>query len=161
MSDEMIADVRWHSNKTEDLSDYEGQVAKEDPPSKTLWQRCQRFFQRLLRRESGAYPIPACDYDAGTNRTVCFFDVELRDPLPLDNYAAYWGYVDSVITEGGIRMNDGWPLPDNLNAILKPLVGYSYRFRVINPKIFILSCWVDGQPDPDGVLLQTKVLLWQ
>lgn len=159
MADELIADVRWHSDKTPDLSDYEGWLAKANPTPKTFWQRCQRFFRKLFRRESEGFPIPAHDYDAGTNQTACFFDVELTEPLPLGCYAAYWGYTFSVINENRINSGDGWPLPDNLNAILKPLIGY--RFRVINPKTILLSCWVDGQPDPEQVLLETKVLLWQ
>ena len=157
MSYMLVAEVRWHSVKTENLSDYEGQIAKGKPPANTLWQRCQRFCQRLLRRDSGAFPIPAYDYEASTNRTACFFDVELRDPLPLGSCAAYWGYVDSVINENRIHGGDGWPLPDNLNAMLKHLLGY--RFRVINPKTILLSCWADGQPDPDDVLQHTKKLL--
>lgn len=145
----LIADVRWHDPEIPDLSDYEGWIQRDAPP-RSWHERLVRFL--LRRREYKPTRIPAHGYEKSTNRTACFFDLVLREPLPLGRYAAHWGWVDSVVDEGGIRPNDAWPLPRELNEILLRMVGC--RFRVINPQTLLLSCWISGQPDDLGWVLQ-------
>ena len=154
---EQIAEVRWHSAETEDVSDYGGMITPERANPRTLWQRLVRLCCSMLGRHSTDKTIPAHAYEASTDRTACFFDLVLRNPLPLGRVAAYWGFVDSAVSEHGICLGDGWPLPRELNATLRRLIGY--HFRVINPTTILLSCWKDGQPDLDCVLEHTGTLL--
>lgn len=154
----LIAEVRWHGLETSDLSDYEGWIETKDRPAPMTWrERWRRFLQKMSGRKPVPH-IPAHGYEASTNRTACFFDVVLGEPLPLARYAAYWGYVDSVVREDGFHLGDGWPLPSAILAFLLPLIGY--HFRVINPRTILLSCWIDGKPeDLEPVLARTKQLL--
>lgn len=146
MDEQLINDIRWHSQDTRDDSDYGGMI----PRLRLNW------WQRLLGRRPPT-PIPPYQYHPQLNQTACFFDVELSHPLPLGEASVYWGHVDSVIHKQGIQIGDGWPLPAEVRVAMKPLIGY--HFRVINPTTILLSCWVDGQPQLDAVFQKTRTLL--